>query len=180
MRIFKLSESKIHKWSGGTTRELLIYPDGSSFSDRDFELRISIATVEEEETTFTPLENIQRTLLVLEGTQEFQHEGAHAASLKKFDQDSFSGDWTTYCRGTSINFNVMTKTKTRAEVVVKCFDENDMFHKEKPNGACVIFFWKGSAKVGDQQIDSKEAIVLDRPLEISFQQSSEIVIVNYP
>ncbi len=180
MKHIKLSEATLKNWSGGTTRELLIYPKGSSFADGNFELRISIATVEQDETVFTPLSGTHRTLLVLEGTQLLEHQGAHTSDLKALDQDSFSGNWTTNCRGKSTNFNVMTKSYKRAEIVVKSFNKNEILSIDSSNGIRFLFVLNGLANVGHQEIHADEGILVDEPCQITFQQSTELVIVNYP
>ena len=42
-------------WSGGATTEIRIMPEGSRYADREFLWRLSSATVEVEESTFTAL-----------------------------------------------------------------------------------------------------------------------------
>ncbi|XOV66788.1 MAG: HutD family protein [Fluviicola sp.] len=180
MKIVKLSEIKIHRWSGGTTRELLIYPEGSSFNNGNFEMRISIATVEQDATTFTPLKDTYRTLLVLEGTQALDHQGAHSSKLKALEQDSFSGNWTTYCRGKSTNFNVMTKSSKRAEINVKNYNKNEIWSNENSNGIHFLYILRGSARLIEQEVLAKEGILIDEPCQITFLEPSELVIVTYP
>ena len=72
--IIKKSDWKVTNWSGGITSELFIYPQKSVFKNGDYNLRISIATVEVEKSTFTPLKDVNRTLLVLNGSLELNHE----------------------------------------------------------------------------------------------------------
>ena len=66
MKIYPASTQKTAKWSGGLTTELFIYPEGSAYSERNFDFRLSTATVEIETSVFTPLPHVQRTLMVLE------------------------------------------------------------------------------------------------------------------
>ena len=96
-------------WSGGNTTELFIFPQGTSFKERNFSFRLSTASVETEESTFTPLPNIKRTLMVLEGEMELNHLKHHKKLLKKYDIDTFEGEWETFSKGKCINFNLMTK-----------------------------------------------------------------------
>ena len=58
-------EQRVTRWSGGETRELYIAPENSSYAGRDFELRLSTATVETRTSDFTPLPDYQRILLLL-------------------------------------------------------------------------------------------------------------------
>jgi uncharacterized protein len=52
MKIIKWDDCKLSKWSGGETREYVIYPGVSNVADRNFDIRISSATVELESSTF--------------------------------------------------------------------------------------------------------------------------------
>ena len=86
-------------WASGTSTEIFIYPSDGSFADRNFQFRISTATVEAEESTFTFFEGITRHLMILKGELELRHEGRYTKHLKPYDQDVFSGEWETYSKG---------------------------------------------------------------------------------
>ena len=58
----------VSEWSGGKTRQIFIYPPGAQYADRDFIFRVSSATVELDESDFTPLPDYRRFLSVLEGS----------------------------------------------------------------------------------------------------------------
>ena len=103
-------------WSGGKTSELFIYPKEADFKQGNFSLRISIATVEVESSQFTSLPDVQRTLMVLEGTLKLEHDGQHSCELLPFEQDQFSGNWSTKSWGKVTDFNVMTKNETKTIV----------------------------------------------------------------
>ncbi|MEG1931668.1 MAG: HutD family protein, partial [Pygmaiobacter sp.] len=97
-------------WSGGRTTQLYIYPEDGDYATRNFAVRISSATVETEESVFTPLPGVQRELMILEGTMTICHEGGSPKSMKPFcDVDSFSGDRETKSRGKVRDFNLMTQ-----------------------------------------------------------------------
>ena len=49
IKIVKEQGQKISKWSGGITNQLYIYPENSSYENRNFKWRISSANVEAEE-----------------------------------------------------------------------------------------------------------------------------------
>ena len=55
------------RWSGGLSTELYIFPEDSEYVERNFKYRLSTATVEIEQSVFTPLPGVDRTLMVLEG-----------------------------------------------------------------------------------------------------------------
>lgn len=96
-------------WASGTSTEIFIYPSDGSFVDRNFLFRISTATVEAEESTFTYFEGITRHLMILRGELELIHEGRCTKHLKPYDQDTFSGEWNTCSKGKVTDFNLMLK-----------------------------------------------------------------------
>ena len=59
-QIVKKENQTTANWAGGTTTELFIYPENTSFVNRDFDFRISTATVEVEASTFTIFNNLNR------------------------------------------------------------------------------------------------------------------------
>jgi len=105
----KLSNFKTTKWSGGTTTELFIYPPKADFQKRDFDFRLSTATVEVDESYFTPLQDVSRTLMVLDGQMTLSHQNHHAKTLNKFEIDKFDGGWYTKSKGKCVDFNLMTR-----------------------------------------------------------------------
>ncbi|MDX2360628.1 MAG: HutD family protein [Crocinitomicaceae bacterium] len=109
-------ERSINRWSGGTTEELYIYPTSAKYAKMNFDFRISIATIEVEESTFTPLPKVSRTTLILDGEIELKHEGQYSKTLKKFESDSYDGGWETTSNGTCTDFNLMTRGKTTGKV----------------------------------------------------------------
>lgn len=96
-------------WSGGTTTELFIGPEGANYAQRQFDIRVSSAKVELEASQFTALPGVDRHLMVLEGVLEVDHVGHHSVCLAPFETDSFSGDWETHSRGQVTDFNLMLK-----------------------------------------------------------------------
>ena len=69
------------RWSGGTTTELLIRPRGAVYGQRAFLCRISSATVELAESTFTALPDYTRLIATLEGTITLAHDGGEPLTL---------------------------------------------------------------------------------------------------
>ena len=110
------SQQTINKWSGGTTTELYIYPEGAQYKALDFDFRISTATVEVEESTFSSLKDINRKLMVLEGSTTLHHLNQHSKALNKFDVDTFSGNWQTKSVGKCRDFNLMTSDACQGEI----------------------------------------------------------------
>lgn len=108
VKIIKKEHYSVSDWSGGQTTELYIYPENSKYKDRNFMWRISSATMNIEESTFTHLPGFARELMVISGETTLTHEGRHKVTLKPFEKDSFMGDWTTKSFGKASDFNLMT------------------------------------------------------------------------
>lgn len=116
MNVNLYKNHKTSQWSGGSTTELFILPAEATYSERNFKLRISIAKVDDEQSTFTPLIGVKRKLMVLDGEINLSHKDQHHSVLKRFDVDIFQGDWTTTCIGTCTDFNVMTMGHLKSEL----------------------------------------------------------------
>lgn len=107
LKLIKKQNQKTSQWSGGTTTELAIYPKGASYGDRNFKWRLSSAKVNNEESTFTHLQGINRWIMTLEGNIKLFHEGHGEKELKPFEPYNFSGEWNTKSVGKVKDFNLM-------------------------------------------------------------------------
>ncbi len=104
------------QWSGGSSTQLYISPANATYTERNFELRISTAKVAVMKSTFTTLPGTQRKLMILEGEINLTHNGQLSKHLKPFDVANFSGDWKTSAIGTCTDFNVMTTGAKQSEL----------------------------------------------------------------
>lgn len=107
IEIIRKEQHQTSHWSGGTTTQLMIYPETANYGKRDFKWRVSSAKVELEESEFTHLPGFSRILMVLEGELVLEHKGRYQVRLKPYHQDSFMGDWTTKSYGKVTDFNLM-------------------------------------------------------------------------
>lgn len=152
-KIITKEQQKTNTWSGGTTTQLAIYPEDADYSMRNFTWRLSSATVEAEESIFTSLPGINRIIMILEGEIVLEHQGHYKKVLGKFDQDSFSGGWTTKSIGQATDFNLMMKEgcQGKLEAVILEKDEVktiDFENKEGfTNSVQVLYSLKGSITI---------------------------------
>jgi environmental stress-induced protein Ves len=112
MRILHLTKQdyKVSQWSGGTTTEVFIWPEGSSYAAREFGLRISSATVDLPESDFTPLPGVMRYIVPLQGSFTLTHPGKQPVVMEPLCQPyRFSGEIPTHCVGKATDFNLMLK-----------------------------------------------------------------------
>ncbi len=112
-------------WSGGTTTQLLILPEGSDYAKRTFDFRISTATIEVEESTFSDLTGYKRHLIALtRGITLFQNQSA-AIVLEPLTCFTFNGGDATKSVGTTTDFNVMERPCHTSTVEVHDLKSND-------------------------------------------------------
>jgi environmental stress-induced protein Ves len=112
MRIRHLTpkDYKVSQWSGGTTTEIFIWPEGASYATREFTLRISSATVDLEESDFTALPGVMRYIVPLQGGFTLTHPGKTPVVMAPLDTPyRFSGEIDTHCVGRATDFNLMLK-----------------------------------------------------------------------
>lgn len=169
MKIIKYSGRghSVSTWSGGKTTQVWIYPAKSSYQERNFEIRLSSATVEVEESDFTALPGYHRKLMILEGESTIVHEHYYRKNIKILESDSFSGSWKTRSLGKCVDFNVMTSDKYLSEIEGFNLDSGD-YHCLPLSEDCVfqfIYLHFGKAKLCFA--DGKE-MILDKGDLIEF------------
>lgn len=98
-RVYNEDQQPVSNWSGGKTKELAIFPEGSAYLDRDFIWRLSTASSDREESSFSRLEGFDRILLVLEGDVVLAHGQDRSVHLGQMEQDAFDGGIKTKCFG---------------------------------------------------------------------------------
>lgn len=123
-------EFQTDTWSGGTTTQLSIYPSDAKYIDRNFIWRLSSAKVEIEESVFTSLPDINRVIMIIDGELVLDHEGHHRSILRPYEQDAFSGNWTTKSNGRVTDFNLM--------MAPGCTGSLEALHIEPGKSQCIL------------------------------------------
>jgi environmental stress-induced protein Ves len=159
----KKSQYRTSRWAGGTTTELLIYPEDSKYSDRSFKWRISSAEVEAAESEFTSLPGISRHIMVTDGQIDLVHEGRYRKLLSPFHQDTFMGDWKTTSHGRATDFNLMLSDGFSGRLEVHFLKEReqmelDLGDVDRGNATDVLYPLNGSLRVeaGSQEFNVDE------------------------
>ena len=115
IKLYKHENYNTSSWSGGETRELAIYPERAKYLDRDFIWRLSSASSDQEESSFTRLPDYDRILMVLEGDIVLAHGEERTVGLKQYEQDTFDGAVKTKCFGNlKLNYNLIMRKGCRA------------------------------------------------------------------
>lgn len=152
--IIRSNVQKTSLWSGGKTTEIFIYPETAEYGKRNFDCRISTATVEVETSTFTPLPGIQRHLLILEGEMRLKHDDDPWMTLKPYINHSFGGGQHTVSEGKVRDFNVMVSESAEAEIQVHELDvENWVNLHYKEELLHFIYCTEGTVQVQLEQKD---------------------------
>ncbi|WP_141430501.1 HutD family protein [Bacillus sp. 03113] len=116
LKIIKKEDQFINEWTGGTTTELAIFPENADYKKQNFLWRLSVATIDQEESLFTSLPSVHRITLITDGEMVLEHQGHYRKLLKVFDQDAYEGEWITRSKGKVKDFNVMLKNYYQAEI----------------------------------------------------------------
>ena len=157
------------RWSGGTTTELFIYPPTADYKERNFQFRLSTATVETEKSDFTRLSGISRKLRVLEGEVTLIHDDHDSRQLNKFDADEFEGDCETSSIGKCIDFNLMTTGETKGEITGIVVENEKHFDCNIKENCDWVFIYIFSGKIS---IDLKDDIIT--------KVKGDLLILNKP
>ena len=109
MRHLTETDYAVSSWSGGKTVQIAIGPPEATYARRDFSWRLSSATVELDESDFTPLPDYRRLIAPLRGTLRLTHNGGPALELVPCQVHAFDGSDDTHSRGRCTDFNLMLR-----------------------------------------------------------------------
>lgn len=135
--LIPLEGQSVSRWSGGSTREIYIYRPGSSYKQRNFSIRISSATVEEEYSEFTDLPDYARYLTVLEGKIRLQHNGGRLKEIHPFQTTFFDGAAATRSWGKCSDLNVMLAKQESYNAEIKLINSDATINV----GTAIDFFY---------------------------------------
>lgn len=164
IKLIRKSEQTTKEWSGGFTTQLAIYPEDADYIERNFKWRISSAIVELEESVFTPLPGINRLIMVIDGEIKLEHEGHHHVHLKPYEQDRFSGGWTTRSFGKVRDFNLMLSEGCSGNLEAITVEKSGYYEIVNPNNsdrrqiAEAFYCINGPVNI---MIDDQEAIIVE-------------------
>ena len=148
-------------WANGTTTELVKYPTDSDFLKRDFIFRISTATVEAEESTFSDFSGLTRILMILEGSLTLIHEGRYQKDLNPYDQDTFDGSWSTRSIGKVRDFNVMFNEQAEGELRAFQLQSEQTEILEISQKRIILFVHTGQYSIGEQLLETGSVLDIE-------------------
>ena len=186
-KILKAKDYSYSDWAGGSTQQLLLLPVDASFAKRDFEVRISKATIKAAKSTFTLLPGINRNLLLLSG-QTMLHINKELPQLVLPGSEiNFSGSDQITCQGSGSDFNVMHAGEGHVSSQFLQFKKSNILHFITYAVGQILFIYanQGSLKIEIDQdkFELKEdqclfipSLIAKKELRIEANKNSNAVL----
>ena len=106
--LLKSNDFQVSDWSGGKTKQLYLFPPTGHYGKRDFDYRLSTATVELAESQFSDLSGFHRILMSLDHTLHLHNASRQEETvLAPFTPYFFEGSDSITSRGTCTDFNLI-------------------------------------------------------------------------
>lgn len=161
--IKKSDEFLTSTWSGGTTTQLYIYPEDGNYGKREFQVRISSATVDVVKSEFTSLPKVKRYLMIFEGHLDLIHGVNTRVELEPYEVDEFDGGIPTVSYGKVVDFNLMLKDGADGVMETAQLEggEEKIIEREKDYNLLCIYVKEGKMQIKDQEINAGELAVIE-------------------
>jgi uncharacterized protein len=165
------------KNGGGTTRDIIVSPPGTSLDD--FDWRLSLAQIDRD-GPFSRFDHVDRTLVLLSGAMTL-HDGDRRIDLVRNEPLAFEGERAieaTVGGGSTLDFNVMTR-RGRARHVVRRESFSEAASVDVPAGMIIVFFALERGLIVDgEQLDVHDtAIVTAQRVSVSTAAGAVIALV---
>ena len=106
--LLKSNDFQVSDWSGGKTKQLYLFPPTGHYGKREFDYRLSTATVELAESQFSDLSGFHRILMSLDHTLHLHDASRQEETvLAPFTPYFFEGSDSITSRGTCTDFNLI-------------------------------------------------------------------------
>ena len=106
--LLKSNDFQVSDWSGGKTKQLYLSPQTGHYGKREFDYRLSTATVELAESQFSDLSGFHRILMSLDHTLHLHNASRQEETvLAPFTPYFFEGSDSITSRGTCTDFNLI-------------------------------------------------------------------------
>ena len=106
--LLRAKDFQVSDWSGGKTKQLYLSPPAGHYGKREFDYRLSTATVELAESQFSDLSGFHRILMSLDHTLHLHNASRQEETvLAPFTPYFFEGSDFITSRGTCTDFNLI-------------------------------------------------------------------------
>ena len=108
INLLRANDFQVSDWSGGKTKQLYLSPPTGHYGKREFDYRLSTATVELAESQFSDLSGFHRILMSLDHTLHLHNASRQEETvLAPFTPYFFEGSDSITSRGTCTDFNLI-------------------------------------------------------------------------
>lgn len=161
----------VSTWKGGKTEELCIVPEDASLQERNFDLRISSATIDLERSEFSDFTGYRRYLMKLEGDITLLID-EKSITIKDDEAFEFMGDEKviSISKEPSRDFNVIIKKDKKADIFI---EENKKLNTNKGE----YIFSLEKARINGKDVD-KYALYETEGEEINLQGKFIHIIIQ--
>ncbi|MBQ8305773.1 MAG: HutD family protein [Blautia sp.] len=178
MKILKEDDYRATRWDGGITREIYLYPETGSYQKREFQVRISSAVIEKEESDFTYLPGVSRYLMMQKGTAVLSMPNSEKL-LKPGEVFSFEGDVPIHCSGKGTDLNLMLKDGAEGEMRFCILEPGEVLllcSETKHFMAAYLIGGEAIALPGSETVRAGETVLADvnEKLEITCRGTSPV------
>lgn len=170
---------KTTEWSGGTSSEVYIYPESSDFLESNYEARISLAKVDVDKSSFSPLPRVERTLTVLEGEHFLSVNDRGFVPVLQYTPVTFYGGDKTESKGKALNFNFMKKTQKPHEVNIMQAGSSEKIVLIPKFERTLFFVINGKASSAYGDINTNDALVFDEEIFLDLEADCLFVKVDF-
>ena len=116
--LLRVNDFQVSDWSGGKTKQLYLSPPTGHYGKRDFDYRLSTATVELAESQFSDLSGFHRILMSLDHTLHLHNASRQEETvLAPFTPYVFEGSDSITSRGTCTDFNLIYSDHYQGQMI---------------------------------------------------------------
>ena len=116
--LLRANDFQVSDWSGGKTKQLYLSPPTGHYGKRDFDYRLSTATVELAESQFSDLSGFHRILMSLDHTLHLHNASRQEETvLAPFTPYVFEGSDSITSRGTCTDFNLIYSDHYQGQMI---------------------------------------------------------------
>ena len=116
--LLRVNDFQVSDWSGGKTKRLYLSPPTGHYGKRDFDYRLSTATVELAESQFSDLSGFHRILMSLDHTLHLHNASRQEETvLAPFTPYVFEGSDSITSRGTCTDFNLIYSDHYQGQMI---------------------------------------------------------------
>ena len=116
--LLRANDFQVSDWSGGKTKQLYLFPPTGHYSKREFDYRLSTATVEVAESEFSDLSGFHRILMSLDHPIRLLNASQQEEKvLEPFTPYFFEGSDSITSRGTCTDFNLIYNDHYQGQMI---------------------------------------------------------------